>query len=94
MQISDQHLDEGHNSQTDCPDLFIPDFTRAKAFIESDRWPGNEEFTLTLTDESGKRLAFGANILRGIFLLSKHLILIFSSMLRIFFFFFFEDLSY
>ncbi|VDK71891.1 unnamed protein product [Litomosoides sigmodontis] len=50
-----EYLDEGHSSQTDCPDLFIPDFTRAKAFIENDRWPGNEEFTLTLTDESGKR---------------------------------------
>uniref|UniRef100_A0A8R1XWN4 UDENN domain-containing protein n=1 Tax=Onchocerca volvulus TaxID=6282 RepID=A0A8R1XWN4_ONCVO len=30
-------------------------FTRAKAFFESDRWLGNEEFTLTLTDELGKR---------------------------------------
>ncbi|EFO14054.1 hypothetical protein LOAG_14470, partial [Loa loa] len=60
---SNQHLDKGHSSHTDCPDLFIPDFTRAKAFIESDRWPGNEEFTLTLTDESGKRLAFTVNVL-------------------------------
>lgn len=63
-------MDEGHGSQADCPDLFIPDFTRAKAFIENDRWPGNEEFTLTLTDQSGKRLAFAANVLREIFLLS------------------------
>ncbi|KAM3726566.1 DENN domain-containing protein 2C [Dirofilaria immitis] len=52
---NNQNLNEGHSSRTDCPDLFIPDFTRAKAFIESDRWLGNEEFTLTLTDESGKR---------------------------------------
>ncbi|VDK87105.1 unnamed protein product [Litomosoides sigmodontis] len=63
-----EYLDEGHSSQTDCPDLFIPDFTRAKAFIENDRWPGNEEFTLTLTDESGKRLL--AFALREVFLLS------------------------
>ncbi|VBB26202.1 unnamed protein product [Acanthocheilonema viteae] len=53
--VSDEHLDGGYSSQTDCPDLFIPDFTRARTFIESDRWPGDEEFTLTLTDESGKR---------------------------------------
>uniref|UniRef100_A0A0R3S2H4 Uncharacterized protein n=1 Tax=Elaeophora elaphi TaxID=1147741 RepID=A0A0R3S2H4_9BILA len=53
-----EYLDGDHSSQTDCPDLFIPDFTRAKAFMESDRWPGDEEFTLTLTDESGKRLDF------------------------------------
>ncbi|VDN91044.1 unnamed protein product [Brugia pahangi] len=53
---NDQHMNEGHSSRSDCPDLFIPDFTRAKVFRESDRWPGNEEFTLTLTDESGKRL--------------------------------------
>ncbi|CAG9537801.1 unnamed protein product, partial [Cercopithifilaria johnstoni] len=60
---NNEHLDEGHSSQTECPDLFIPDFTRAKAFIESDRWPGNEEFTLTLTNELGKRLAFTPKIL-------------------------------
>ncbi|VDN01028.1 unnamed protein product [Thelazia callipaeda] len=52
---ADQYLDNGHSLQTYCPDLFIPDFTRAKAFMASDHWPGNEEFTLTLTDESGKR---------------------------------------
>nr|CRZ25986.1 Bm10957 [Brugia malayi] len=52
---NNQHMNEGHSSRSDCPDLFIPDFTRAKVFRESDRWPGNEEFTLTLTDESGKR---------------------------------------
>lgn len=72
VQISDQNLIESHSSQTDCPDLFIPDFTRAKAFFESDRWLGNEEFTLTLTDELGKRLVFAANVLQGIFLLSKY----------------------
>ncbi|VDO51661.1 unnamed protein product [Onchocerca flexuosa] len=74
---NNENLIESHNSQTDCPDLFIPDFTRAKAFIESDRWPGDEEFTLTLTDESGKRLAFAANVLQEIFLLSKYLFSIF-----------------
>ncbi|VDO35195.1 unnamed protein product [Brugia timori] len=60
---NNQHMNEGHSSRSDCPDLFIPDFTRAKVFRESDRWPGNEEFTLTLTDESGKRLDFIANII-------------------------------
>lgn len=67
MDISDEDLDGSHSSQTDCPDLFIPDFTRAKSFIESDRWPGNEEFTLTLTDESGKRLAFAPLLFEKIF---------------------------
>uniref|UniRef100_A0A183ERI9 DUF3591 domain-containing protein n=1 Tax=Gongylonema pulchrum TaxID=637853 RepID=A0A183ERI9_9BILA len=42
-------------ARTDCPDLFIPDFTHAKAYAESDQWPGDEEFVLTLTDELGKR---------------------------------------
>lgn len=43
------------NSPVDCADLFIPDFTRARPYRATERWPGNEEFMLTLTDEFGKR---------------------------------------